>query len=113
MSITPRKVLVTGGYGVSGTGVVQAILENPRWIAVTAGRRAAPKTLLGGQAAPPHVSVDLLDAGATSVAFAPLSDITDVAFCAYLEGRTAPETVAPNGGICRLHRHARQFHRPS
>jgi nucleoside-diphosphate-sugar epimerase len=97
MSATsPRKVLVTGGYGVSGTGVVQATLDDPRWTAVTAGRRPAPETLLEGQPAPAHVSVDLLDADTTTKAFASLSDVTDVAFCAYLEGRTAAETVAPN-----------------
>ncbi|MGF6492164.1 nucleoside-diphosphate-sugar epimerase [Luteibacter sp. 621] len=96
MSQSLRKVLVTGGYGVSGTGVVEAALAHPSFVPVTAGRRPAPDALLGGRTPPEHVRVDLLDADATHAAFADLSGVTDVAFCAYLEGRSAAETVAPN-----------------
>jgi nucleoside-diphosphate-sugar epimerase len=97
MSIqTLRKVLVAGGYGVSGTAVVEAALADRGWDVITAGRRPAPTTLLSGHAPPSHVIADLLDAEGTVHAFSHLSDVTDVAFCAYLERPTMAETVAPN-----------------
>lgn len=95
-SRSQRTVLVTGGYGVSGTGVVEAALASPHWTPVTTGRRSAPKALLGGRPAPAHVQVDLLDRAGTVSAFKGLGAVTDVAFCAYLEGKTAAETVHPN-----------------
>ncbi|UPG92752.1 SDR family oxidoreductase [Luteibacter aegosomatissinici] len=91
-----RTLLITGGYGVSGTGVVEAALARPGWTPITTGRRPAPETLLGGRPAPAHIQVDLLDKEGTDAAFANLQAVTDVAFCAYLEGRTAADTVAPN-----------------
>jgi len=41
-SVTKRQILLVGPYGVLGTGVVDAVEENPKWRIITAARRPAP-----------------------------------------------------------------------
>ena len=57
--VTKRQILLLGPYGVLGTGVIDAVAENPKWSITTAARRPVPT--YRENAAPPHVSVDLLD----------------------------------------------------
>jgi len=40
--IAERQILLVGPYGVLGTGVVDALVENPKWGITTAARRAVP-----------------------------------------------------------------------
>ena len=89
-----RQILIVGPYGVLGTGVVDAVGENPRWGITTAARRPTPT--YRAQAAPPHISVDLLDSEGTTKAFSSLNKVTDLVFAAYVEKRTMSETVEPN-----------------
>jgi hypothetical protein len=37
-----RQILLVGPYGVLGTGVVDAVAENPEWGITTAARRPVP-----------------------------------------------------------------------
>ncbi|MEA9997306.1 SDR family oxidoreductase [Pseudomonas sp. 10B1] len=90
-----RKILVLGGYGVSGTAVVDAALA-ASWPVVTASRRAAPTHLIDGRPAPTHISVDLLNKPAIAIAFRDLIDVTDVVYCAYVEKGNNADAVAPN-----------------
>jgi hypothetical protein len=57
--VAQRQILLVGPYGVLGTGVVDAVAENPKWAITTAARRPVPT--YRAQTAPPHVSVDLMD----------------------------------------------------
>jgi hypothetical protein len=57
--VAERQILLLGPYGVLGTGVIDAVTENPKWGIITAARRPAPA--YRAQAAPPHINVDLLD----------------------------------------------------
>ena len=57
--VTERQILIVGPYGVLGTGVIDAVEENAKWGIITAARRPAPT--YRAQAAPPHISVDLMD----------------------------------------------------
>ncbi len=49
--VTERQILLLGPYGVLGTGVIDAVAENPKWGIITAARRPAPT--YRAQAAPP------------------------------------------------------------
>jgi nucleoside-diphosphate-sugar epimerase len=89
-----RHILLVGPYGVLGTGVVDAVAENPKWGIITAARRPPP--LHRGQATPRHISVDLLDRDGTAKAFSALDRVTDLIFAAYVEKPTMAETVEPN-----------------
>jgi len=40
--VTKRHILLVGPYGVLGTGVVDAVAENPKWGITTAARRPVP-----------------------------------------------------------------------
>ncbi len=40
--VAERQILIVGPYGVLGTGVIDAVAENPRWGITTAARRPAP-----------------------------------------------------------------------
>jgi hypothetical protein len=57
--LTRRHILLIGPYGVLGTGVIDAVAENPKWGITTAARRPPPT--YRAQAAPPHISADLMD----------------------------------------------------
>ena len=57
--VTERQILLVGPYGVLGTGVSDAVAENPKWGITTAARRPPPACR--AQAGPPHISVDLMD----------------------------------------------------
>ena len=57
--VTERQILLVGAYGVLGTGVIDAVAENPKWGITSAARRPPPA--YRAQAAPPHISVDLMD----------------------------------------------------
>jgi hypothetical protein len=62
---TPVKechILLVGPYGVLGTGVIDAVAEHPKWGITTAARRPPPTYRT--QAAPPHVTVDLMQGSA-------------------------------------------------
>lgn len=37
--VTERQILLVGPYGVLGTGVIDAVAENPKWGITTAARR--------------------------------------------------------------------------
>jgi hypothetical protein len=65
--IAQRRILLVGPYGVLGTGVVDAVAANPQWGVTTAARRHVPT--YREHAAPPHVSVDLMDREATTKVF--------------------------------------------
>jgi hypothetical protein len=59
-----RQILIVAPYGVLGTGVVDAVAEDPKWGITTAARQPTPT--YRAQAAPPHISVDLLDREGTT-----------------------------------------------
>jgi hypothetical protein len=60
----------------------------------TAARRPAPTHR--AQAAPPHISVDLMDRDGTIKAFSSLGRVTDLVFAAHVGKPTMAETVEPN-----------------
>src|SRR6202795_4017908 len=84
--ITERQILLLGPYGVLGTGVIDAVAENPKWGITTAARRPPP--VYRAQAAPHHISVDLMDREGTTKAFSSLDKVTDLVFAAYVEKPT-------------------------
>src|SRR6195256_6759984 len=92
--VTQRQILLGGRHGVLGTGVIDAVAENPQWGVTTAARRPAPA--YRAQSAPPHISVDLMDREGTKSAFSSLDQVTDLVFAAYVEKPTMAETVEPN-----------------
>jgi len=98
-SATKRQILLVGPYGVLGTGVVDAVAENPKWRIITAARRPAPT--YRAQAAAHHISVDLMDREGTTKAFSSLDKVTDLVFAAYLEKPTMAETVEPNARMLK------------
>jgi nucleoside-diphosphate-sugar epimerase len=102
--VAERQILIVGPYGVLGTGVVDAVAENPKWGITTAARRPSPT--YRAQAAPPHISVDLLDREGTTKAFSSLNKVTDLVFAAYIEKRTMAETVEPNARMLKNTLHA-------
>jgi nucleoside-diphosphate-sugar epimerase len=97
--VTERQILLVGPYGVLGTGVIDAVAKNPKWGITTAARRHAPA--YRAQAAPPHISVDLMDREATTQAFSSLDKVTDLVFAAYVEKPTMAETVEPNARMLK------------
>jgi len=97
--VMQRQILLVGPYGVLGTGVIDAVAENPQWAVTTAARRPAPA--YRAQSAPPHISVDLMDREGTKNAFSPLHEVTDLVFAAYVEKPTMAETVEPNACMLR------------
>ena len=94
-----RQILLVGPYGVLGTGVIDAVRENPQWGVTTAARRPAPA--YRAQSAPPHISVDLLDREGTKSAFSSLRGVTDLVYAAYVEKPTMAETVEPNARMLK------------
>src|SRR5271155_4852969 len=97
--VAQRQILLVGPYGVLGTGVVDAVAENPIWGITTAARRPVPT--YRERAAPPHVSVDLLDREGTKKAFSALDKVTDLVYAAYVEKPTMAETVEPNARMLK------------
>src|SRR5258708_2311573 len=97
--VAERQILLLGPYGVLGTGVIDAVAENPKWGITTAARRPAPA--YRAQAAPPHINVDLLDREGTTNAFSSLDKVTDLVFAAYVEKPTMAETVEPNARMLK------------
>src|ERR1700688_4676564 len=97
--VTERQILLVGPYGVLGTGVIDAVAENPKWGITTAARRPPPA--YRAQAAPPHISVDLMDRESTANAFSSLDNVTDLVFAAYVERPTMAETVEPNARMLK------------
>jgi nucleoside-diphosphate-sugar epimerase len=97
--VAQRQILLVGPYGVLGTGVIDAAAENPKWGITTAARRPVPT--YRAQAAPPHVSVDLMDREGTTKAFSTLDKVTDLVFAAYVEKPTMAETVEPNARMLK------------
>lgn len=91
-----RHLLVVGGYGVTGSAIVDHMIRQADWQLTTSARRRAPQQLADGSPAPAHISVDLLDAVAVNGAFGDLRGITDLVYCAYSERETMAATVAPN-----------------
>ena len=76
-----RQILLVGPYGVLGTGVIDAVANNPQWGVTTAARRPAPA--YRAQSPPPHISIDLMDREGTKNAFSSLGGVTDLIFAAY------------------------------
>src|SRR5260370_8835800 len=97
--VAQREILLLGPYGVVGTAVIDAVAENPKWRITTAARRPVPT--YRSQAAPPHVSVDLMDREGTTKAFSALDKVTDLVFAAYVEKPTMAETVEPNARMLK------------
>src|SRR5882724_10844215 len=97
--VTKRHILLVGPYGVLGTGVIDAVAANPKWGITTAARRPVPT--YRAQAAPPHISVDLMDREGTTKAFSVLDKVTDLVFAAYVEKPTMAETVEPNARMLK------------
>ena len=97
--LTERQILLVGPYGVLGTGVIDAAAENPKWRITTAARRPVPA--YRAQAAPPHISVDLMGREGTTKAFSSLEKVTDLVFAAYVEEPTMAETVEPNARMLK------------
>jgi nucleoside-diphosphate-sugar epimerase len=94
-----RQILLVGPYGVLGTGVIDAVANNPQWGVTTAARRPAPA--YRAQSAPPHISVDLMDREGTKNAFSSLGGVTDLVFAAYVETPAMAETVEPNASMLK------------
>jgi nucleoside-diphosphate-sugar epimerase len=94
-----RQILLVGPYGVLGTGVIDAVANNPQWGVTTAARRPAPA--YRAQSPPPHISVDLMDREGTKNAFSSLGGVTDLVFAAYVEKPTMAETVEPNARLLK------------
>ena len=94
-----RQILLVGPYGVLGTGVIDAVANNPQWGVTTAARRPAPA--YRAQSAPPHISVDLMDRAGTKNAFSSLGKMTDLVFAAYVEKPAMAETVEPNASMLK------------
>src|SRR5260221_4779958 len=94
-----RQILLVGPYGVLGTGVVDGVAGHPKWGITTAARRPVPT--YRAQAAPSHVSVDLMDREGTTKAFSVLDKVTDLVFAAYVEKPTMAETVEPNARMLK------------
>jgi nucleoside-diphosphate-sugar epimerase len=97
--VTQRQILLVGPYGVLGTGVIDAVANNPQWEVTTAARRPAPA--YRAQSAPPHISVDLMDREGTKNAFSSLREVTDLIFAAYVEKPAMAETVEPNASMLK------------
>src|ERR1700732_295027 len=74
--IAQRQILLVGPYGVLGTGVIDAVAENPKWGITTAARQPPPA--YRAQAAPPHIRVDLMARESTTNAFSSLDNVTDL-----------------------------------
>ena len=76
-----RTALIIGASGVTGTPLVEALIESG-WRVVAVSRRV-PELRSGLETAHlRHLSVDLADGQATRAAFAALSDVTHVFYCA-------------------------------
>ena len=97
--VPERQILIAGPYGVLGTGVIDAVANNPQWGVTTAARRPAPA--YRAQSPPPHISVDLMDREGTKNAFSSLGGVTALVFVAYVEKPTMAETVEPNARMLK------------
>src|ERR1700682_155214 len=97
--VTERQILLVGPCGVLGTVVIDAVAENPKWGITTAARRPPPA--YRAQAAPPHISVDLMDRESTTNAFSSLDNVTVLVLPAYVEKPTMAETVEPNARMLK------------
>src|SRR5260370_24738778 len=97
--VTKRHILLVGPYGVLGTGVVDAVAENPKWGITPAASRPVPT--YRAYAASAHVNVDLMDREGTTKAFSSLGKVTDLVFAAYVEKPTMAETVEPNARMLK------------
>lgn len=96
-----QNLLIAGAYGVIGTGITDAALADPSWNVTTIGRRAPPAHHFAGRQPPKNISVDLLDAHATTKAFASLDGKIDLAFTAYVEGGSMLGSIDSNMAIMR------------
>jgi nucleoside-diphosphate-sugar epimerase len=94
-----RQILLVGPYDVLGTGVIDAVANNPQWGVTTAARRPAPA--YRAQSAPPHISVDLMEREGTKNAFSSLGGVTDLVFAAYVEKTAMAETVESNASMLK------------
>jgi nucleoside-diphosphate-sugar epimerase len=90
------NLLITGAYGVLGTGVVDAALAAPRRTVITATRRHPPAHHFVGRKAPEHLAVDLLDADATRAALGSIDGSIDLVFSAYIDGGTMQSSIDAN-----------------
>jgi hypothetical protein len=97
--VTERQILLLGPYGVFGTGVIDAVAENPN--GGSPQLRAAPRQPTGPRRPPPHLSVDLMDREGTTKAFSSLDKLTDLVFAAYVEKPTMAESVEPNARMLK------------
>ncbi|MHC8380827.1 SDR family oxidoreductase [Pseudomonas sp. LB3P14] len=96
---TPRNLLITGAYGVLGTGITDAAVADSGRRVITAARRAPPSHHFPGGNAPTSLSVDLLDAYATRAALAEIDGKVDLAFAAYVDGGSMEKSINSNIAI--------------
>ena len=92
------NVLLVGPHGVVGGAIRDRLDSSPDWNLVSASRRI-PAPASGAQAQ--HVSVDLLDADASTGRLAELSFVTHVVYAGYTERPTMAEMVGPNLAMLR------------
>ncbi|MCY0854962.1 SDR family oxidoreductase [Cupriavidus sp. D39] len=95
----PRNLLITGAYGVLGTGITDAALADSGRRVITAARRAPPSHHFAGHQAPLSLSVDLLDGNATRAALAGIDGKIDLAFAAYVDGGSMEKSINANIAI--------------
>lgn len=95
----PRNLLITGAYGVLGTGITDAALADSGRRVITAARRAPPTHHFASGNAPTSLSVDLLDADATRAALAGIDGKIDLAFAAYVDGGSMEKSTDNNIAI--------------
>lgn len=97
----PRNLLITGAYGVLGTGITDAALADGSRNVITVGRRNPPAHHFAGGRPPQNVAVDLLDPEATAVALAGIDGVIDLAFAAYIDGGSMQTSIDDNIAILK------------
>lgn len=86
-----QKLVVAGAMGVIGRAVIERIAGHPDWDVIGLSRRTPDYE---SQAS--HISVDLLDPEDCRDKLGGLTDVTHLAFAAYIEKLRLADQVAPN-----------------
>ena len=85
-----RTALILGGSGVIGSAIASQLADTPNWTVYCASRSG--RAPAGTRA----VQVDLLDPASCAKAFAPLADVTDIFYTAYVPQPSRQEEILPN-----------------
>ncbi len=86
-----QKMVVAGAMGVIGRAVIERVSPLPDWQVIGLSRRTPDY-----ESAAQHISADLLDPEDCRRKLAGLSDVTHIAFAAYIEKIRLADQVAPN-----------------